>query len=127
MRRLASRWLRPTCSPTGWPRPAPVGSAHTELLALLVGDEQTRRDSAGLARRLAGPLRGRLCGGGLRLRLFRRVPDYAAPVSWSIRAVVVFACGARVLLHRNCGSAGGSPHNPEPVVEPSSAQMGGQE
>jgi hypothetical protein len=26
---------------------------HAELLALLVGDEQTRRDSAGLARRLA--------------------------------------------------------------------------
>ena len=26
---------------------------HAELIALLVGDEQTRRDSAGLARRLA--------------------------------------------------------------------------
>lgn len=29
------------------------GLGHAELLALLVGDEQTRRDSAGLARRLA--------------------------------------------------------------------------
>jgi len=30
-----------------------AGLGHAELLALLVGDEQTRRDSAGLARRLA--------------------------------------------------------------------------
>jgi len=70
---------------------------HAELLALLVGDEQTRRDSAGLARRLAAAHFEATCA--VEDFDFGYNPDIPAGVIRDLAGLGFLAAGQSVILH----------------------------
>jgi IstB-like ATP binding protein len=74
-----------------------IGNAETELLALLVGDEQTRRDSAGLARRLAAAHFEATCA--VEDFDFGYNPDIPAGVIRDLAGLGFLAAGQSVILH----------------------------
>jgi DNA replication protein DnaC len=70
---------------------------HAELLALLVGDEQTRRDSAGLARRLAAAHFEATCA--VEDFDFGYNPDIPAGIIRDLAGLGFLAAGQSVILH----------------------------
>jgi DNA replication protein DnaC len=74
---------------------------HAELLALLVGDEQTRRDSAGLARRLAAAHFETTCA--VEDFDFGYNPDIPAGIIRDLAGLAFLAAGQSVILHGPVG------------------------
>ena len=75
--------------------------SHAELLALLAGDEQTRRDSAGLARRLAAAHFEATCA--VEDFDFGYNPDIPAGIIRDLAGLAFLAAGQSVILHGPVG------------------------
>ena len=77
------------------------GLSHGELLALLVGDEHTRRDSAGLARRLAAAHFETTCA--IEDFDFGYNPDIPAGIIRDLAGLAFLTAGQSVILHGPVG------------------------
>lgn len=78
-----------------------AGLGHAELLALLVGDEQTRRDSAGLARRLAAAHFEQTCA--IEDFDFAYNPEVPAGIIRDFAGLGFLTAGQSVILHGPVG------------------------